>query len=162
MKESVGSTGYENIVTTGTGAAGQWGYGIGQDASPILNRLGIFDIGQAFVGFTATASTSSFIACFTSNGISSGSVTASLVFNGTADASSPATTTSTTSAAGIVIGSDATFAEPLKGSIYEIVMLPSVADTTTRQKLEGYLAWKWGLTANLPAGHPYKTIGPTP
>ena len=26
----------------------------------------------------------------------------------------------------------------------------------TRQKLEGYLAHKWGLTNNLPAGHPYK------
>lgn len=48
------------------------------------------------------------------------------------------------------------------GKIAEIVLLPVVANTTTRQKLEGYLAWKWGLTANLPAGHPYKTVGPTP
>jgi hypothetical protein len=48
------------------------------------------------------------------------------------------------------------------GKIAEIVLLPLVADTTTRQKTEGYLAHKWGLTANLPAGHPYKTIGPTP
>ena len=31
--------------------------------------------------------------------------------------------------------------------------------TSTRQKLEGYLAHKWGLTANLPADHPYK-FGP--
>lgn len=29
-----------------------------------------------------------------------------------------------------------------------------------RQKLEGYLAHKWGLTANLPADHPYKTTPP--
>jgi hypothetical protein len=34
--------------------------------------------------------------------------------------------------------------------------------TTNRQKLEGYLAHKWGLTANLPSDHPYKTVGPTP
>jgi hypothetical protein len=29
-------------------------------------------------------------------------------------------------------------------------------------RLEGYLAHKWGLTANLPSDHPYKTVGPTP
>jgi hypothetical protein len=44
----------------------------------------------------------------------------------------------------------------------EIVVLTSAADTTTRQKIEGYLAHKWGLTANLPNDHPYKTVGPTP
>ena len=38
-----------------------------------------------------------------------------------------------------------------------------VSDTTdeTRQKIEGYLAHKWGLTANLPVDHPYKTNPPT-
>jgi len=30
-----------------------------------------------------------------------------------------------------------------------------------RQKIEGYLAWKWGMVANLPIGHPYKTNPPT-
>jgi len=29
-----------------------------------------------------------------------------------------------------------------------------------RQKLEGYLAWKWGLEGNLPVGHPYKGAAP--
>jgi hypothetical protein len=29
-----------------------------------------------------------------------------------------------------------------------------------RQKVEGYLAWKWGLQANLPAGHPYLSSQP--
>jgi hypothetical protein len=162
MNESAGSTGFENIVTTGTGAAGQWGYGIGGDAGPSFNRLGIFDILQAFFGFTATASTSSFLACFTSNGVSSVSVTASLFLNGTADTSNPVTAATVTSATGIVIGSSATFTEPLKGAIYEIVMLPSFADTTTRHRIEGCLAHTWGLTANLPADHPYKTVGPTP
>ena len=33
--------------------------------------------------------------------------------------------------------------------------------TGNRQKLEGYLAHKSGLTANLPADHPYKTTPPT-
>jgi hypothetical protein len=48
------------------------------------------------------------------------------------------------------------------GIFFEIVILASTASTDTRQRIEGYLAWKWGLTANLPAGHPYKTVGPTP
>jgi hypothetical protein len=26
--------------------------------------------------------------------------------------------------------------------------------------VEGYLAWKWGITANLPSGHAFKTINP--
>lgn len=48
----------------------------------------------------------------------------------------------------------------LQGRIAEIVLVSSAVDTLTRQKIEGYLAHKWGLTANLPADHPYKTIAP--
>ena len=29
-----------------------------------------------------------------------------------------------------------------------------------RKRLEGYLAHKWGGTANLPTGHPFKTTAP--
>ena len=50
---------------------------------------------------------------------------------------------------------------PYDGVIYEVIHLASYASPDTRQRIEGYLAWKWGLTANLPAGHPYKTIPPT-
>ena len=32
--------------------------------------------------------------------------------------------------------------------------------TSDREKLEGYLAWKWGLDANLPNGHPYENAAP--
>ena len=35
-----------------------------------------------------------------------------------------------------------------------------LADTDERQNGEGYLAHKWGLTAQLPPGHPYKTEPP--
>jgi len=44
--------------------------------------------------------------------------------------------------------------------IGEIVITLDVVSTINRQKIEGYLAHKWGLTANLPAGHPYKTTPP--
>jgi len=48
----------------------------------------------------------------------------------------------------------------LNGYIPEIICFNSAISTDDRQKLEGYLAWKWGLAANLPAGHPYKTTPP--
>ena len=47
----------------------------------------------------------------------------------------------------------------LVGDIGEVILLSSVPTTADRQKLEGYLAWKWGTVAKLPAGHPYKTDG---
>ena len=49
----------------------------------------------------------------------------------------------------------------LNGFIAEVVVTDTLLPTADRQKLEGYLAWKWGLEANLPAGHPYKSTPPT-
>jgi len=40
------------------------------------------------------------------------------------------------------------------------VVITSNLDDADRQKLEGYLAWKWNLQANLPADHPYKPAAP--
>lgn len=48
-----------------------------------------------------------------------------------------------------------------KGYIGEVITYPSVLSDTDRQKIEGYLAWKWGLQASLPAGHPYKSAPPS-
>ncbi len=55
-----------------------------------------------------------------------------------------------------------TAASYMTGTVSEIIVNTSAISTDTRQRIEGYLAHKWGLTANLPAGHPYKTVGPTP
>jgi hypothetical protein len=48
----------------------------------------------------------------------------------------------------------------LIGKTCEIIACSSVLSTTDRQKLEGYLAHKWGFTADLPSGHPYKSLPP--
>jgi len=48
----------------------------------------------------------------------------------------------------------------LDGSIKEIIILDTDPNETTRQIIEGYLAHKWGLEANLAADHPYKNIPP--
>ncbi|NCX56083.1 MAG: hypothetical protein EBW87_02680 [Burkholderiaceae bacterium] len=43
----------------------------------------------------------------------------------------------------------------------EVLVIPGVLSTDSRQKLEGYLAWKWALESSLPSGHPYKNMAPT-
>lgn len=48
-----------------------------------------------------------------------------------------------------------------QGLIAEIVLVHADVTTATRQLLEGYLAWKWGLEGSLPVGHPYKSAAPT-
>jgi len=45
----------------------------------------------------------------------------------------------------------------VEGYIAEII---AFADNSKQEITEGYLAWKWGLVANLPAGHPYKNNRP--
>jgi len=46
------------------------------------------------------------------------------------------------------------------GCVAEFVIVPSVLSASDRQKMEGYLAHKWGLTSQLDASHPYKTSRP--
>jgi hypothetical protein len=45
--------------------------------------------------------------------------------------------------------------------IAEVVICNQSHDVPTRQKMEGYLAWKWGMEADLPIDHPYKDSPPT-
>lgn len=46
------------------------------------------------------------------------------------------------------------------GSLPEVVICDAVLSQSDREKLEGYLAHKWGLTSNLPGTHPYKSTAP--
>ena len=46
------------------------------------------------------------------------------------------------------------------GYIGEVIVLNRVATNDEKQKVEGYLAWKWGLETDLPAGHPYENSPP--
>jgi hypothetical protein len=45
--------------------------------------------------------------------------------------------------------------------MYELLNYDGELTTTQREKIEGYLAWKWGLQSTLPPNHPYKTAAPT-
>lgn len=44
--------------------------------------------------------------------------------------------------------------------VAEMLVYNTAVSTLNRQKCEGYLAWKWGLQANLPSTHPYKGSAP--
>ena len=50
--------------------------------------------------------------------------------------------------------------ECINSYISEIAYFQSVLSTADRQKMEGYLAWKWGLNTYLPIGHPYLSAAP--
>ncbi len=62
---------------------------------------------------------------------------------------------------GVTPGSSGTNNEFLVGDIREIIVVKSQPSLADRQKIEGYLAHKWGLAASLPADHPYKNAAPS-
>ena len=49
----------------------------------------------------------------------------------------------------------------LQGSVAEVLFYNSQLITPNREKIEGYLAWKWGLQTSLPTNHPYYASAPT-
>lgn len=50
--------------------------------------------------------------------------------------------------------------ESMSGFIGDCIVCVPAASTEDSQRIVGHLAHKRGLTANLPAGHPYKTLAP--
>ena len=47
-----------------------------------------------------------------------------------------------------------------QGVVYEILIYNTDLTQEKREKVEGYLAHKWGLSMNLPNGHLYKSTEP--
>jgi hypothetical protein len=58
----------------------------------------------------------------------------------------------------LLIGSSV--ANSYDGYLAEFIIFKTALSTDERQKVEGYLAWKWGLNSNLPSNHPYKLSNP--
>jgi hypothetical protein len=46
------------------------------------------------------------------------------------------------------------------GDLHELIIYNEPLAQADREKVEGYLAHKWGLTSSLPTGHPYKSSAP--
>jgi hypothetical protein len=79
-------------------------------------------------------------------------------FNG--DAGTPNTNSRTLRSATVVqIGINTSSTQSHNCNIGELVIFEG-ENNTNRQLVEGYMAWKWGLQADLVATHPYKSIPP--
>ena len=62
-----------------------------------------------------------------------------------------------TTVGNIIIGSSNVSNYYQDTTIGELIIINGTVNSATREKLEGYLAWKWGLHSYLPASHPYKS-----
>lgn len=58
------------------------------------------------------------------------------------------------------IGAAGEIGQPLVGKMRTFIVCTSSLSTNDRQKLEGYLAHRWGTASSLPSGHPYKSSPP--
>ncbi len=58
------------------------------------------------------------------------------------------------------VGSDPRTEAPMTGYVSEIIISVVAIPFNTRQKVEGYLSWKWGLEGKLPSTHPYYSSRP--
>src|SRR5690606_16548916 len=48
----------------------------------------------------------------------------------------------------------------MEGQIGEVILIKRTLSQDERQKMEGYLAHKWGMQDELPTGHPYRNTIP--
>jgi hypothetical protein len=60
----------------------------------------------------------------------------------------------------ITIASTDVFSESLAGYFDEVLVFNTNLSDTNRQRIEGYLAWKWNITSKLPVTHPYYSAEP--
>jgi len=69
--------------------------------------------------------------------------------------------TSPTNSASVRIGGTGAEGERFAGKIAEIICVSSPLSVENINRINGYLAHKWGRTFLLPAGHPYQLAAPT-
>ncbi len=68
--------------------------------------------------------------------------------------------TSNTSPGALYIGQSGTATNSMIGLIGEVIVTSTALSAADRERVEGYLAWKWALEGNLPGGHTYKNSPP--
>lgn len=94
------------------------------------------------------------------------------MLNGTAMYIQQVTTTGTTSstftqtrsitagAAPVYIGQSTSASELIQSFVGEVIYYQSLLSPVNIERIEGYLAWKWGLNTYLPISHPYYSVNP--
>jgi hypothetical protein len=146
--------------TTDIAEEGIWG---GQNSSS--NRLGLFFTGGSALRSHSNDDGSADVSGYSANNtvlvsFSRNSTLAKQFRNGS-QVSSVTYAVQSAAAMPISVGSFANNnVGSFPGQFGELIVF--VDDDFNRQKTEGYLAHKWGLTANLPSDHPYKVNPPAP
>jgi len=139
------------------GGAGQalmiWANNTGLLVTDFDNDVGIFS-GSALFNLDAHGFNAWHIVAGVHNGVSSAlTVDGGSPVAGNAGGSAPSG--ELTIGAGIA-GAD----RRLNGDLAELIVTRTALSTAERQRLEGYAAHKWGLSASLPSNHPYKNAPP--
>ena len=89
-----------------------------------------------------------------------GSSTTRLYLDGTEQTETITTAVNLTRSA-VKLGSESGQFGSWSGRIYEVVVGRGTLSDENRTKLEGYLAWRYGLQSNLPSSHTYRFHKPT-
>lgn len=127
------------------------------------NKCHFFTDGNIYENFGSTTrrnvNPSTSWAAWRIYGVTSATNDWNMWYDGTAIITSGTNTVNTGSTTRRLFDADAA-AGNFKGQCAEIVFCDTALSTLNRQKLEGYYAHKYGLTANLPVGHPYISSPP--
>lgn len=140
------------LVAGYSGARGIWCGNSGGGA----NSVGIVNTLIAWLAVTSSGTTSANTTTLTTARIASGSSFISLNGSTTFISGGTGFTGGTVTWLGREAGSSFGYT----GYAMEIIFFNSDLSLLNRQKVEGYLAWKWGSQASLAAGHPYLSAPP--
>lgn len=144
----------QGIVAYGTNSFNQ-AFAIATNSSDEFE----FSIWGVAHGHSNLPGTDPHIGCAILNGARIGDCT--VVLDGVAESASGSATVNTAEVGGARYGGlfdSSTFS--LDGHVGEVILYGSALSEADRQKVEGYLAHKWGLAAILPVDHPYKSEAP--
>lgn len=133
-------------------AAGTW---FGENVTPNNPGGGVRESGSPFGRYAFAADTLWHIGWSRRAG-----TTHKVCFDGGASAASGTVSGAALSSAPFYIGSAGSGGAFFLGYIAEVLIYSAAVSDANANKLEGYLAHKWGLTASLPALHPHKTTPP--
>jgi hypothetical protein len=160
------------LVWTAPYSSGTVGYTFGSDFSSKVNHVITRGVGGSFVAISVPGTPAinlvinadHVLGCVCDPSNATAADRSSLRLNGGAEAKVNTYTNAPSTAnpyAPLTLGRVGNSGmDGLEGYIAEVVVCNAILSNSDREKVEGYLAHKWGLESNLPSTHPYKSIAP--